>query len=429
MPRWLYSLLLRCSLPFAMLAFVWRGWRHTEYQGSLRERLGLSLPARSDHPVWLHAASVGEVQALLPLMKALRAEQVPLLVTVGTPTGVRHARRLLEPDCAVHAAPWDLPGATARFFQAFRPRAGVLVEAELWPNQVAAARCAGVPLVLVSGRISGRSLRRHRLLAPGLMRSTVRAFARIGAQDEACRSRFVELGAAAERVTVTGNLKLDLALPEDLDARGRARRASIAPSRPVWVAGSTHEGEEQMLLDAQRLLAKAAQAAGLPVPMLVIAPRRPERFNAVARWLESAAVAAVRSSQDAIAYDVAEVVLVDQMGVLLEWYAAGDVAFVGGSLVPAGGHNVLEPAALGRFVLTGPCRMNAPGMVAMLREAGGLEVVRDAAGLAAALQPMLREPARAREAGERARCTVLGNQGAVARALAMVKPLLATAPA
>lgn len=428
MPRWLYSLLLRCSLPFAILAFLWRGWRHAEYRGSLRERLGLSLPVRSDHPLWLHAASVGEVQALVPLLNALRADQVPLLVTVGTPTGVRHARRLLDPDFAVHAAPWDLPGATARFFQALRPRAGVLVEAELWPNLVAAASRASVPLVLVSGRISGRSLRRHRLIAPGLMRATVRAFARIGAQDEACRSRFVELGAAPECVAVTGNLKLDLVLPEDLGSRGRARRARIAPARPMWVAGSTHGVEEQVLLDAQRLLAQAARTAGLPVPVLVLAPRRPERFDAVWSWLGAGSIAAVRSSHDGMPADDIEVVLVDRMGELLEWYAAGDLAFVGGSLVPAGGHNVLEPAALGRFVLTGPCRMSAPGMVTLLRKAGGLEVVPDAAGLAATLQPLLRDPVLAREAGERARLAVLDNQGAVDRALALIGTL-ATAPA
>lgn len=424
MPRWLYSLLLRALLPFAMLGFAWRGWRHPEYRGGLRERLGLSLPRRTDQPVWLHAASVGEAQALAPLLRTLQARHLPLLVTVGTPTGVQHARRLFGAQCAVQAAPLDLPGATARFFRATRPRAGVLVEGELWPNLVAAAGAAGVPLVLVSGRISARSLGRHQRLASALMRDTVRAFARIGAQDESSRKRFVALGADPDRVSVTGNLKLDQDPPADLGARGQALRASCAPARPMWVAGSTHEGEEQVLLEAQLQLMQAARAAGKPVPLLVLAPRRPERFDAVARWLQAQGVAAIRSSRFEAGGIEVDVVLVDAMGALPQWYAAGDVAFVGGSLVPAGGHNVLEPAALGRFVLVGPCRMNAPQAVELLRAGRALEVVPDAAVLVARLQPLLDDPRLARAAGDRAQAVVRANQGATERALELLGPLL-----
>lgn len=424
MPRWLYSLLLRCLLPFAMLVFAWRGWRHRAYRGSLRERLGLSLPERADRPLWLHAASVGEVQALAPLANALLADHRPLLVTVGTPTGVHHARRLFGDSCAVQAAPWDLPGATARFLRANRPRGAVLVEGELWPNLAAQARAAGVPLVLVSGRISARSLRRYRLLARALMRQTVRAFARIGAQDETSRERFVQLGAEPDRVSVIGNLKLDQAPPPEITQQGQALRAQWAPTRPMWVAGSTHEEEEQVLLDAQQQLAQAARAAGRAVPLLALAPRRPERFDAVWRWLQGQGVAAGRSTRVGAGVVDVDVVLVDEMGSLPRWYAAGDVAFVGGSLVPVGGHNVLEPAMLGRYVLVGPCRMNAPLMVDLLREAGALAVVPGAAALVARLQLLLGEPQQAREGGERARAAVQANQGATGRALQLLGPLL-----
>jgi len=424
MPRWLYSLLLRCLVPFAMLVFAWRGWRHHAYRGSLRERLGLSLPQRADRPLWLHAASVGEVQALAPLVNALLADHLPVLVTAGTPTGVNHARRLFGESCAVQAAPWDLPGATARFLRANRPRGAVLVEGELWPNIAARTGAAGVPLVLVSGRISARSLGRYRLLAGALMRRTVRAFARIGAQDEASRERFVQLGADPDRVSVIGNLKLDQVPPAEVTALGQALRARWAPTRPVWVAGSTHEGEEQVLLDAQQQLVQAARAAGRSAPLLVLAPRRPERFDAVWRWLQAQGVAAGRSSRVGAEGESADVVLVDEMGSLPQWYAAGDVAFVGGSLVPVGGHNVLEPAMLGRYVLVGPCRMNAPLMVDLLRESGALSVVTDAAALVARLQPLLGDRQQARDAGERARAVVQANQGATQRALQLLGPLL-----
>lgn len=423
MPRWLYSLLLYLLLPAATLWVAWRGWRNGANRERIGARLALGLPARTDSPLWLHAASVGELRALAALLRELGDAAAPVLVTVGTPTGLARARELFAADghVSVAAAPWDLPGAVARFLAAMQPRAAVFIETELWPNLIAAAHAHGMPLALVSARLSSRSLRRYRRLAPALMRSTVRAFAAIGAQSEADRARFIELGAEPGRVALTGNLKFDL--PQDAGqlARGAALRAAWAPQRPLWVAGSTHPHEEQLLLQAQRLLLAAAREKGAAAPLLAMAPRRPERFAAVARWLAAqpqlrhGCLSDPPSGTQRAGLDV---LLIDAMGVLQEWYAAADVAFVGGSLVPVGGHNLIEPAALGKPVLTGPQVFNAPDVARGLLEAGAAQVVHDAAGLAGWLAAWSGEAGGA--AGARGAAVVAAGRGAAGRAAALL---------
>lgn len=417
-------MLLRCALPVAMLWSWWRGWRHVAYRDSVRGRLALGLAARSDRPLWLHAASVGEVRALVPLIAFYADARTPLLVTVGTPTGLARARAVAGHlrHVTVQAQPWDLPGAVARFMAANRPRAGVFVETELWPNLIAAAQAAQVPLVLVSARMSERSLRRYLHWAPRLMRQTVAGFAAIGAQSEPDRARFAQLGARA--VSITGNLKFDLQLPPEVALQGAALRAQWSPGRPLWAAGSTHPGEEEQCLAAHRsLLAAARGAAGTPPPVLALAPRRPERFDAVWQSLQAQGFAAARSSGPAARAPVVDVVLVDEMGVLPAWYAAADVAFVGGSLAPVGGHNLLEPAMLGRPVLSGPHQFNAPEISSSLLAAQGMQLVDGEATLAAALAQWLGNPAQARAIGAKAAAAAAANRGAMLRVRALVAAL------
>lgn len=433
MPRTLYSLLLRALLPFAALWFKWRGWRHPAYSGSLRQRLGWQLPGRRDAPLWLHAASIGELRALAALLPALPAAATPLLVTVSTPTGLARARELFGADARIECRPlpWDLPGAARRFLDAARPRAAIFIETELWPNLVDATRRRGVPLVLLSARLSPRSVRGYRRWMPRLMRDTVRTFAAIGAQAAADRDRFVELGAAPERVQVTGNLKFDLQQDAGVSARGAALRARWAPARQLWVAGSTHPGEEAALVEAQQKLLTTARARGTPPPLLALVPRRPERFADVAAWLAAGSLRHAGSRQGAAQPPAADldVLLVDEMGVLCDWYAAADMAFVGGSLVPVGGHNLLEPAALARPVLTGPHSFNAPDVARCLLEAGGAQEVRGADDLVAALAAWLEDPAEAARCGARAAAAVAAHRGAATRNAALVAPLLTAPPA
>lgn len=445
MSRTLYSLLLRVLLPLQVLAFWWRGWRHPVYRGSLRAHLAAGLTARADRPLWLHAASAGEVQALAGLLQQLRQQHpsLPLLLTVGTPTGLLRARELyatwLKPVAGVaaltiQAAPWDLPGAARRFLRASSPCAGVFAETELWPNLVQAAADRRLPLLLVSARVSARSTARYLRWAPRLMRNTVRAFALVAAQTEADRERFISLGSDPAQVRVDGNLKFDLPLAPDVAQQGAVLRRRLAPARAMWVAGSTHEGEENACLAAQRSLRSIAVAAGKPAPLLVLAPRRPERFEAVAQWLSTQGAGYRRyasivgpgggeTAEFRITDDV-DVLLVDRFGDLLVCYAAADVCFVGGTLVPVGGHNLLEPAALGKPVLAGPHCFNALESARLLEAVGGLRQVDDESQLTQALREWLGDPAGAAQAGRAAAAAVLANRGAAAQALRAITALL-----
>jgi 3-deoxy-D-manno-octulosonic-acid transferase len=430
MNRALYSLLLRLALPVQALRYLWRGARHPDNRGSLRAHLAMGLATRADQPLWLHAASVGEVQSLAPLVTQLRAAfpALPLLVTVGTVTGLARARQQWAQVAALTllTAPWDLPGAARRFIDAVRPRAAVFVETELWPNLLQHASRTGIALLLVSARVSDRSAGRYRRWAAALMRDTARAFTRIGAQTAADRDRFISLGAEPRAVECWGNLKFDFAPPPGTVAQGGVLRSMLALDRAMWVAGSTHAGEEEACLVAHASLRDGARARGVSVPLLVIAPRRPERFEEVARLVAAQGFSLWRHSDGVrVTPAQADVLLVDRLGELLPYYAAADVAFVGGSLVSVGGHNLLEPAALGKPVLAGPHTGNASDVAARLESDGGLVRVHDAHSLAGVLGELLGDAALARRRGDAAAAVVAANGGATTRALEAISAELA----
>jgi 3-deoxy-D-manno-octulosonic-acid transferase len=413
--------------------FLWKHRRDRDGAG-LAQRLGFGLPRRDDHPVWLHAASVGEVRSLSVLLRLLHRSGFALLLTVGTPTGFTHARKLYR-DLAipprpgrrglvVQAAPWDLPCAVRRFLRANQPNIGLIIETELWPNLLAGAQREQLPMGLASARLSERSLRRYLKWAPRLMGDTVRTFAGIVTQEEHDRDRFVQLGAPPDAVIVGGSLKSEFTPPPEIDKLGAAWRAQWAPRRPLWVAGSTHAGEETICLAAQRRLIAVARERGTQPPLLALAPRHPQRFDDVARELAAAGFIYARSTQPT-PLAAPEVLLIDEMGALLGWYAAADAAFVGGSLVPVGGHNLLEPAMLSKPVLAGPHDANAPEIARRLRDAGGLIVVTGAGDLAAELAQLFAEPMAARQRGSQASAGALPEQLGSRRALELIARLLA----
>jgi 3-deoxy-D-manno-octulosonic-acid transferase len=434
MARWLYTLLIALLMPAVLVWMTWRGWRNPAHRGSLRERLAMGLPKRGDRPVWLHAASVGEVQSLSGLVRLFlqRQPEQPLLITVGSPTGVTRARSLfLEAPAAqagtaagvtVLLAPFDLPGVARRFLAASRPRAGIFVETEIWPNMIAATAKSGVPLAMVSARVSERSTRSYLRVAPGLVRRTLARFDSIGAQSAEDANRFARLGADPSRVRVIGNLKFDFPIPADTLDKGRALRTRHSPDRPMWIAGSTHAGEEQICLDAHRELVRRMPTGS--APLLALVPRRAERFDDVAAWLADKGVAFARQSAGAPGDASMEVLLVDTLGELLAFYAAGDVAFVGGSLVPVGGHNLLEPAALGKPTISGPHSFNSPEAARLLDEAGALSRVHDASELASTLARLLADPVAAAAQGQRGAAAVVANQGAAARAASLLESMM-----
>ena len=400
--------------PWYLAVLLWRGRHEPGGWGGLGERFGFgaALPA----PVWLHAASVGEVQAAAVLVAALRSRdaQLPVLVTATTAAGLARARSLFaDSGISVRYVPLDLPGAVRRFLKRVRPRLAIVLETEIWPNLYRACATAAVPLVLGSARISERSARRYRLLG-GALQPALAAIVQVGAQSEADARRFAALGVPAARIAVTGNLKADIAVAHGVPEQGAQLRERLGP-RPVWVAGSTHDLEEQQLLAAHRALRVAH-----PDALLVLVPRHPRRFAAVAEWLRREQVPFVRYAQSEAVGAATQVLLVDAMGVLMMCYAACDVAFVGGSLVAVGGHNLLEPAALARPILTGPYHANARDVFEALQAVQGVRVVRDADELAGALGELLADPAARERLGARALQVVAAGRGACARLLALL---------
>jgi 3-deoxy-D-manno-octulosonic-acid transferase len=368
--------------------------------------------------------SVGEVQASAPLVRALisRHPDRSVVMTTVTPTGAARCRLLFGDAVRHRYVPLDMPGAVARFFDRIRPRVAIIIETELWPNLYAECGRRGVPLVLASARISPRSVRRYRRLVP-LFREALSHGIVIAAQSEADAQRFISIGANPERTHVTGNIKFDFQLQDDVRPKGEAWRRDEAAGRPVWVAGSTHEGEESILLEAHAALRRTR-----PDALLVLVPRHPGRFAEVGQLLDRRGAGWVgRAGGAGVTPDI-HVVLGDTMGELMTFYAAADVAFVAGSLVPVGGHNLLEPAALGKPILTGPFNFNGEDIFQKLLEAGAVTVTVDAAELGARLAALLGDEAARREQGARGLEVLEANRGAMTRLLALVEPLLDPAP-
>ncbi len=440
--RRLYSLAAYALAPAYCAALLWRGLRERGYWQRFGERLGLGPglgPGPSPEPghilidrgepdrgsLWVHAASAGEVQAAAPLVLALR-RRVPdarLVLTTSTPAGAARARALLTRERVdVRYVPLDLPGCVRRFLRRVQPRLALILETELWPNLYHECGRRGVPLVLASARISERSTRRYGMLR-GVFGRALAQCALIAAQTEADAGRFRTLGAKPLATRVVGNIKFDFELPGGTLARGRALRERHASGRPVWVAGSTHHGEEQAALEAHEIARKAH--AGV---LLVIAPRHPPRFAEVGAWLEARGVRLARRSRDETCNAETEVLLLDTLGELLDFYAAADVVFVGGSLVPVGGHNLLEPAALGRAILTGPHQSSAGDIARLLAERGALQIVHDARELGESVARLLASAEARARMGGRASAVVDENRGALERLLSLIDPLLEPAP-
>jgi 3-deoxy-D-manno-octulosonic-acid transferase len=415
--RILYELLLLLLAPLVALGLEWRARRQTGHGDPWAQRAG-AVPRRTDRPLWLHAASVGEVQAALPLIRALqRAEpDLPLVITTFTAAGAARAQQALGDAVSVLPLPYDSSPCVAQFLTRTAPRALLIIETELWPNLLRACAARGIPVGLVSARLSEQTLGRYLRLG-SLWGAGLTGLRGVLAQSQADAARYTALGVPAAQVRVLGNMKWDLDLRPELESEAAALRASLMPDRSVLVAGSTREGEEPLVLAAFRAL-----RVDHPRLALVLAPRHPERANAVESECRAQGFAVVRRSSGA-ALGAADVLLVDGLGELLKFYALADLVFVGGSLRPHGGHNLLEPAALGRAMLTGPHHASAPAVLETLQRRDALRVVKDAAEFAAVAAPLLADASRRQALGDRAREVVAENRGALAAALAFSRDL------
>jgi len=428
----LYTLLLWLGLPLVSCSVLWRGLRERAYWQGWGERFGgggaLPVSGRdAADNLWIHAASVGEVVAASPLVEALlqRHPGRALVITSTTPAGRARAAQLFGARVAARYAPYDLPLFVRRALRRYRPALCVVIETELWPNFFALCARAQVPVLVASARLSARTARVYQRF-PGLLRAALAANVEVAAQSAADADRYRQLGVPPQRLHVTGNLKFDREPPPGVEARGAALRAQLAPRRALWVGGSTHDPEERYLLEAQRALQDLPGGA----PLLVLAPRHRPRFESVAALLQDAGLRFMRRSTlgAGAAPEDLQVLLLDTIGELQDFYAAADVVFVGGSMAPVGGHNLLEAAQLGLPVLGGVHQQNAPDIARALLAVAALELVADPAQLAAALRRWLGDAAARKAAGAAGRGVVLANRGALAGVMALLEPALASAP-
>lgn len=414
LPHRAYRLLSR-ALAAPLLGWLWwRGRREPGYRQNLRHRLGF-IPVDPEQLgcIWIHAASVGEVQAMQPLLHALLEEWPAhaVVVSTQTPTGARALQAHWGDQIRHVYAPIDTPGAVARFLNRLQPRLLILVERELWPEWLLQCRAHAIPVALVNARLSESSARTYRRW-PGLMRPVWPQLT-VAAADTASAERLRDLGVPPARLHETGNLKFDVAVP--------AARVALPPElqgRTLVVAGSTHEGDEVAWLAIWRELAPVN-----PSWLLVLVPRHPQRFDEVADHLQHSGLAFVRRSSGQAAVPGTQVLLIDAMGELMHWYQHASLCFVGGTLAPVGGHNPLEPMSVGQPVLFGPHVHNAAPLFEEIARSGAGECVRNARELAAAVQRWLVQPETWQRRADAARDLIARNQGASARTMAVVRPL------
>ena len=418
--RFVYICIAYLISPLWVGALALRGFRDRSHWQGFSQRFGLGPKVRDQRSIWVHAVSVGEVQASVPLVEALlkRFPTFPLVLTTVTATGRARAMAVFGTRVDVRYLPIDLPGSVRRFFQRVQPQLAIILETEIWPNLYHRCGRMRVPLVLASARISPRSVESYRRLV-GLFRETLSHGIFIAAQSSEDAGRFVSIGANPQRTHVVGNIKFDFDVPPDIEARGHELRRLLGVHRPVWVAGSTHAKEEDVLIAAHRLVRERFSNA-----LLVLVPRHPPRFAEVAAALKAQDISFVTRTSGGAVPPNAQVFLVDTLGELPPFYAAGDVAFVGGSLVPIGGHNLLEPAALSLPILAGPHNFNSADIAKMLVERGSVRIAQDAPALAALVGDLLADPTARTTMGASGRKAVDDNRGAVARLMQFLEPLL-----
>lgn len=408
----LYRILLLAAWPWVHVRLRLRARREPAYGERIGERFGHVPAGVAPHSVWFHTVSAGETIAAAPLIAGLTEAfpEQPFLVTTMTPTGSDQVRARLGDRVGHCYAPYDFPWAVRRFFDRVRPRLLVLMETELWPNLIGEAARRRVPVLLVNARLSERSARGYRRLG-GLTRRMLAQLRWLACQYPDHGNRFVALGAAPDRVVVHGSVKFDVTLPADHGDRVDALRQRFSfGAGPVWIAASTHGGEEAQVLSVQQRLRDQ-----LPGLRLLLVPRHPARVSEVEALCRAQGLASVRLSRPSPADTAAEVVLGDTMGELLYLYGLADVAFVGGSLNGGGGHNPIEPALCGIPVVMGPDVFNFPDVVSAFRESGCLELAADELALARVVGTWLAEPGRRRELGARAARVVSEQAGASAR--------------
>lgn len=419
--RFLYTIIFYLLLPFILL----RLWiKNRQIPNGLQfwhERLGFALRPFSPGGIWVHAVSVGESLAAIPLIKLLqqRYPETPIIVTNETKTGAERIRVELGDSVTQLYFPYDLPLVLRRFFKALQPKLLILIETELWPNLLVSCQLYQVPVVLVNARLSERSAKSYRRILP-LMHKMLNSINLIAAQFQADAERFIALGFPAEKMRVTGSLKFDLTLPLSLTEQAQHWRKIWGENRPVWIAASTHPGEEEFILQA---FTEARRF--FPDLLLVSIPRHVDRVPQLEQLYNSQTYKIIkRSDHNQSKMSSADIFIGDTMGELLIFYAAADLAFIGGSLVEKGGQNPLEPAAIGLPILTGPYTFNFATITEQLKQRHVEIQVTNAKELAEQVIALLSDPERRQQMSHEAKKFVAENKGSVLKQMQLIENLL-----
>lgn len=410
----IYTIFYTLALPFILLRLWIKSLRQPAYRERWRERLG-TYPFQLEQCIWVHAVSVGETIAAVPLIKLITAAypNMPIVVTTMTPTGAERVKAMLG-ESVIHAYfPYDLPLFMERFYAAAQPRVCIVMETEWWPNMLRVCTRHCTPICLMNARLSEQSARGYRKIA-SFAKQLLKHFCVIAAQSQAHASRFMQLGATSKQLRITGSIKFDIDLPTDLLAKSTSLRLQLGLNRPIWIAASTHEGEEQIILAAHQKI-----CATIPNALLILVPRHPHRFQSVGKLSQSLFKTIMRSQSQPCTADT-QVYIGDTMGELLTFYAVADVAFVAGSLAPVGGHNLLEPAALGKAIMSGPRLHNFEEISQLLIDADALNIVSDADQIAEQVIMLMQQPKLRDQQGMRALDVVEGNRGALRKQFELV---------
>ena len=418
--RFGYVVFAYLMLPLILLHLLYKSLGDSNYLKRINERFGFNGNPLNVKTIWIHAVSYGEVKAASSLVYQL-IKQYPekaILLTTYTPTGSALIQELFG-DTVHHVyLPYDVNGAVIRFFKWAKPEISIIIETELWPNFFHYCGKLNVPLVLASACVSDKSIKLYRMLL-GLFQEAVSHGIVVGAQTEEEAKKFILMGASESRTFVTGNIKFDYSTPDGLIEKANMFKKEFALNRPIWVAGSTHKGEEKIILDAHKRILEA-----YPDTLLIIAPRRPERFQSVQNLIHKRGFSCVSRSQDIQIFETTQVMLADTLGELPMFYSASSVAFVGGSLLKTGGHNLLEPASLNTPVITGPILYGVEEIANLLQANGALEIVHNAEELSKIVCQLLSDSDRHKQMTTAARKVVDKNRGSLAKLLSLITPLL-----
>ncbi len=405
-----YTVLLYLLIPFALLKLLYRGLRAPDYLKRWPERFGFFAHKVTQPSIWIHAVSVGELQAAIPIINALqiRYPGTPIVVTSTTPTGLARAQAVFADRIITGHIPYDLPGALRRFLNRTQPKIAIIMETELWPNLFEQCKQRKIPVAIVNARLSERSARGYQRFTT-LTQFILQRISWMAAQNKADGQRFLQLGLAAERLTITGNVKFDQPIQVAAVQQGKTLKATFG-SRPVWIAASTHQGEDEHVLASFAELKKHH-----PTLLLILVPRHPERFNNVADLCTRQNWQVVRRSLKQAVNKNTDVLLGDTMGEMITFFAASDVVYMGGSLVPVGGHNMIEPAALGLPIITGPHTFNFAQITQQLIALKAAQQITNVNELTRTVRYYLENPQQRKTAGAAGLQWLQENKGATAR--------------